>query len=110
MSNITELLDSMELKQKESKRLLDTLKYYNWLEEHGTSWDQIKGHRNLKRYDAFGHPQMSEYMRMSPEIRARYPRRTLRDLIDYKLSDGSLLVLPWPPFDDRVICNKKWCD
>ena len=48
----SELLDAIELKQKESARLSQMLKYYEWLESRGLSWDTVKGIRTSAFYMA----------------------------------------------------------
>ena len=75
--SVCDLANDIRVKQSESQRLLDTLLFYQWLEEHGLNWDQIKGIRQIKQ------------------------------LIDFKLVDDTTVVLPWPPFSDDVIYNRS---
>lgn len=106
---VATIVDDIQAKRAEQTRLLDTLKFYEWLEDHGLSWDVIQGIRPIEGRGPYGRIGFSEWNKMSPEMRKRYKgeQRTIRRLIDFKLKDGSIVVLPWPPFDDDVIYNRK---
>jgi len=84
---ITEQTARIAVKHAESLRLLQMLAYYEWLERHALSWDQIAGVR------------LAKSLRICPRPSDRK--------VDYKLQDGSTRILPWPPFHDDVIYNKS---
>ncbi len=106
------LINSAQQKVFEQSRLLDMLKYYEWLVQHGLSWDKIKGIRPLDNTPA-------NWAKVPLEIRRQHTKKVqtvcglvsrkehFAKLIDYKLQDGTLIVLPWPPFDNNVIYNRR---
>ena len=87
MSNPTdEILDSIQQKQSEACRLVATLRYYQWLESVGLSWDRVKGVKKVvKGYRTWG--------------------CISKTYIDFLLVDGTRSLHPWPPFHDDVIYN-----
>lgn len=124
----------------EQDRLLQMLEFYNWLEEHGTSWDQVKGIRPLDNtprhfsefrascrrhnlmhiwekyntadmvYVSCGY--MNRWVKYDPEVHVglqvehrSFPYRGR--FIDIMLKNGEQLVLPWPPYPENVIYNRK---
>ncbi len=74
----------------ESQRLVSTLEYYDWLSDHGICWSQVCG-----------------ILKLENEVRvSRF--KTATDLkLSLKLRDGTVTELPWPPFSDDVIFNRK---
>ena len=127
--------------QKESARLLTVLDFYGWLEDHGLSWNMIKGIRPLDntprsisefKSTCRSHGLMEVWERYNhalfvlkdgpfggirwrkvdssyegDEPQERRPCAYRDKFIDFKLTDGTQLVLPWPPFPENVIYNKK---
>ena len=99
--------------------LLDTLRYYCWLEQHGifSPWEKIEG--------------VSRAIEMSPTVRRDLRHSTIGEsycdsgkgftyrpdgqsrivycfqAISYMINDGSKVLLPYPPFSDAVIYGEK---
>jgi len=105
--SVTTLVDDIQAKRAESERLLDMLKYYEWLEEHGLSWDQIKGIRPNQGVGPYGRVAFKDWQQVPKSIRDRYEYKKVKKLIDIRLPDGTTTMLPWPPFHDDVIYNRS---
>jgi hypothetical protein len=88
MQAVVEKLDSLTLKRKEADRLLNTLRYYAWLEEVGLSWSEIRGVASTFKGPAW----------------------KMKRLVSYKLSSGKVVEKDWPPFDDAVIYNRSYIE
>lgn len=89
---ISDYIDQAQLsaKAQEACRLLDTLKYYDWLDSHGASWDTVKGL-------AF--------------VWVNKPGSRPTKGLSVKLKSGKVLTLPLPPFSDAVIWNRRhYCE
>jgi hypothetical protein len=69
----------IDAKLREQQRLLKLLEYYEWLADHGVTPEDVK--------------RVSE---------TQAPRT-----IHFTLSDGRKVSLPWPPFDDNVVLNRR---
>jgi len=94
-------LANLQSKLSEMNRLTSILAYYEWLEEHGLSWNMIREVREA------GNQFTYNWAKIPMEIRKRYNRRKFSRLIVFKLVDGTTRVLPWPPFHDDVIFNRS---
>jgi len=97
------ILDKIEARQAESRRLTQMLRYYVWLEEHGLSWNVIAGVRgpfpsSFKTKQAYRTTCRTLGIEFNPKV---------RQLISYKLRDESEVVLPAPPFPENVIFNRQ---
>lgn len=140
MINVAAVRKLRELRA-EQDRLLQTLEFYAWLEDHGTSWDQIAGIRPLDNtprsrtefkfscrrhqlqdlWERYNHEDMVyvgfglgyAWVRYAFEVHGddyevvRRPKAYQGKFIDTKLKTGEQLVLPWPPFHEDVIYNRK---
>lgn len=99
-----EVLSSLDLKEKELKRLIDTLHYYRWLQSQGLSWDIIQGIA----------PQTTTYSKLSMSERCHFPKEYRKGLgretplVNFKLTDQTVTYRRWPPFDDAVIYNRPY--
>jgi len=114
VSEMTDIAEAMGRKQAEAKRLVDTLCYYEWLEQHSVDPMTIQGVRRLTLTDrGYDRPlamkiQRSKGKWVESPRRGRtkvYPRPG--DQLSLKLKDGTDVNLDWPPFDDDVIYNKS---
>ena len=83
----------MQTKISESQRLVSTLQYYDWLSEHGICWSQVCG-----------------ILKLETEVRVSRFKTATELKLSLKLRDGTVHELPWPPFDDDVIFNRKKTD
>lgn len=92
----------LKLALQEQRRLLETLEYYTWLEDQGLSWDVIRGLACLPNTGI-------NWQRIPKHIRDQHKRGdyTSSGLAGYKLIDGANIVLPWPPYDDNVLFNRR---
>lgn len=87
---MTTILDKIESKQKEAFRLIQTLRYYQWLEINGIHYGDIKGVAAL------------------PVNRAAdwYKKTITRH--SFLLTDGRKVELTNIPFAHEVIFNKSF--
>ena len=138
-----EAIQKVRQLSSERDRLLETLEFYAWLEEHGTSWDQIKGVRPLDntprsrtefkascrrhgKMDIWNQYNFADmvyvqrsalgyaWVKFDPEVHAEYANEVERKphayqgrFIDILLKTGEQLILPWPPFSQDVVYNRK---
>lgn len=102
-----ERLDVLEKAVAEQQRMIATLRYYIWLEDHGVSRPWTKGITVSRIAARKRYPTGAEWSKVPREIRNRFPPRVRKPVITYRFKDGSELVLPWPPFDDEIIFGTK---
>lgn len=138
-----EAIQAIRAKQSESERLLLLLDFYGWLEDHGLSWDIVKGIRPLdntpvsrnefkrtfrqngrldlwEKYNTapfiegdrrpgrlFGNWQLVSEDYDGPAKVTRRPKTYRGKFIDILLKDGKKVILPWPPFPQDVIYNRR---
>ena len=99
----TAALDRTAVKQAESRRLIATLHYYAWLEEQGLSWDKIAG---IQRQPVDTNARVrGQYWRHCRQHDVPIRPKTYL-FISYKLKDGTIVVVPWPPYANNVIFNE----
>jgi len=129
--------------KSEQDRLLQTLEFYAWLEQHGTHWSEIQSlrpldntprsqsefkascrrHGQMDLWNESNHANMvkvptgrntyiwqvydpAKHMEHFESV-VRRPRAYAGRFIDLKLKDGRQMILPWPPFDEDVVYNRK---
>jgi len=90
-------------KTEEIQRLIQTIDFYSWLEDWGLLWcdiaaisapiPAIPSIRNMVKQTAIA-------MGKSDSI------GTYDKAISYKLKDGRVIVIPFPPFAHNVVYNK----
>lgn len=107
MTQASEQLDKIADKQAEAARLLNVLRFYDWLVVHGTKYDQIKGQRKTETNPTLWRKIPKEHRPTTRPRAMRSWRHHKTYVLELKLKDDSELVLPYPPFDDDVVFGRS---
>jgi hypothetical protein len=87
-----ELMDRIDLQQREARRLMAMLRYYDWLVTQGMAWDTVRGVADV-----------SDLPHLWPS-RWRKPS----NCYSYRLADGSCKIAANVPFPPQVIFNRSF--
>lgn len=115
---LKEHIIKLEKQQSEQQRLLKTMVYYCWLQEHKIDPETIVGVLKCHPSEIVMQEIKNWYRQHSlpeKEYKIPYTIKGYSDktyfkkpefVISYKLIDGTEICLPWPDFPDDVIYNR----
>lgn len=116
--SLKEHIAKIERQQSEQQRLLKTIVYYCWLQEHKVDPETIVGVlkcnptecvmqevKNWYRQHSLPKEEYAIPYKIKDYDNKTYFKKPER-VISYKLVDGSEVCLPWPNFPDDVIYNR----
>jgi hypothetical protein len=79
--------------------LVEELRYYAWLEEHGVEPEAVKGRTSKIPVS----PVIRQELKKSGKRLGKDLTTDVREAVCYQMKDGTEITLPWPPFSRKVL-------